>query len=265
MAMTKNYPELFNDDDVLLGSGYLFLGDPGDTYDETKMQSVGCLSGTATLKLTVEKAVLEAGSPLMPIRVEPIRMGALLEVELIEMNPTRIARALGIGTVADAIASSPSVVDEEVEIQGKYFHHLAGYDITPATVVVTSNDATPVSYVEDTDYVIDYDNGLIRRTTTGSITSGDTILVDYDWSKPATSTLKVGSESSVDHRPLKYVVPMPDEKRLTFRMWMAAPQDVGDLPFQSEDFTKITISFIALADRTKTPEQMLFSLEKETA
>lgn len=72
-------------------------------------------------------------------------------------------------------------ITDEVEIAGAEdtWYDLAQNNITPGTVVVTSNPAG-ITYVEGTDYVIDYELGKIKALTAGAINADD-VLVDYSY------------------------------------------------------------------------------------
>jgi hypothetical protein len=72
-------------------------------------------------------------------------------------------------------------ITDEVESLGAEdtWYDLAHKNIVPGTVVVTSNPAG-TTYVEGTDYVIDYELGKIRAIAAGAIDAND-VLVDYSY------------------------------------------------------------------------------------
>lgn len=72
-------------------------------------------------------------------------------------------------------------ITDEVEAMGAEgtWYDLAHKNIVPGTVVVTSNPAG-TTYVEGTDFVIDYELGKIRGIAAGSIDAND-VLVDYSY------------------------------------------------------------------------------------
>lgn len=57
---------------------------------------------------------------------------------------------------------------------------LANKQLNPGSVVVTNSGAS-VTYVEGTDYVIDYFNGRFMALSTGAITAGQSLKVDYTY------------------------------------------------------------------------------------
>jgi len=72
-------------------------------------------------------------------------------------------------------------ITDEVETAGAEdtWYALAHGRIVPGTVVVTSNPAG-TTYVEGTDFVIDYELGKIKLLTAGAVDAND-VLVDYDY------------------------------------------------------------------------------------
>jgi hypothetical protein len=53
-------------------------------------------------------------------------------------------------------------------------------------VVVTSSPAG-TTYVEGTDYVVDYQAGLVIRVSGGAIAAGGSVLISYNWGAPTRS------------------------------------------------------------------------------
>jgi hypothetical protein len=266
MAVTKQYPALKRDEDVMLGSGWLFLGPAKTEYDDEVLENAGCLTGTATFSPRFEKATLQAGSPMLPIKVEPTAISAQLKVTFVELGFLSFLKYVGMGTRTTAVADAAvAVTSEAVTLYGTFFHPLQGYDITAASVTVNTTDATPVEKTEGVDYEIDYDNGMIRRLSTGTLTDGQDITIDYTWSRPAYEKLTFGSELTSNWYPLKFLIPKPDGYRYSLKVWKANPVEISDIPFDPADFTKFDVTFAALADRTKSPDEMLFSMEKEAS
>lgn len=259
---TKNFPVVTNDNDLMIGDGYLFLGAHDADFSDQTLELAGCLNGTTTVTTQIEKARLEAGSPQMLIRVEPQRINLEIQVTLIEINMKRLQKVYGFGDLATAQADTVTVAGETVPLAGKYWTRLAGYAIT-GTPVVRSAETYATVYTAGTDYQIDTTNGLIRRIPTGSIPNFSEVAVYYTWSRPARETLNLGTSATVGRYPLKFVVPMPDGRRWSLRIWKATPNDSGSLNFQPDQFTQNSISFTALADRTQSPEALLGTLEKE--
>ena len=63
-------------------------------------------------------------------------------------------------------------------LSGSNWSDLDHSDIVPDSVVVADDAVRSTIYIEGTDYVVDYENGKIRRIPGGSIGDGDTV---YAW------------------------------------------------------------------------------------
>jgi hypothetical protein len=99
---------------------------------------------------------------------------SVFDFAVTDQNPTRVfyeSYAAESGTVV-------SITDESVVTDRDDWVALANKRLIPGTVVVTSSPAG-TTYVENTDYLIDYANG--RLMTIATITNGATVLVDYQY------------------------------------------------------------------------------------
>lgn len=76
--------------------------------------------------------------------------------------------------------AQPAVVDEAVVANLGNWVQMGNKRLRPGTVVVKHTSGTP-TYVEYTDYLIDYANGLIYARTGGAITNGQSLKVSYTY------------------------------------------------------------------------------------
>ena len=72
-------------------------------------------------------------------------------------------------------------------LSGSNWSDLDHSDIVPDSVVVADDALRSTIYIEGTDYVVDYENGKIRRIPGGSIGDGDTV---YAWNRYFTIQVK---------------------------------------------------------------------------
>jgi hypothetical protein len=100
----------------------------------------------------------------------------IFDVGIMENSPTKIFYEAFSGETGYEVA-----VTDEVETAGAEdtWYDLANRNIVPGTVTVTSNPAG-TTYVEGTDYVIDYELGKIKALTAGAIDAND-VLVSYTY------------------------------------------------------------------------------------
>ena len=102
---------------------------------------------------------------------------SIFDVGVTDQAPTRIYYEVYSGETGAAV----SVTDESVTITAlDTFYELDYKRVQPGTVTVTDSGGG-TTYVEGTDYVIDYANGEIKALTGGSISASDSVLVDYTY------------------------------------------------------------------------------------
>lgn len=128
------------------------------------------LTTDLNIPYSVSRAIIEEAFP-------DLVSANIFDVGVIATSPTRLYFEATTGESGYAVD-----ITDEVEVAGaeNSWYALAHGRITPGTVVVTSNPAG-TTYVEGTDFVIDYAGGRIKPLTPGSIGSND-VLVDYSYS-----------------------------------------------------------------------------------
>lgn len=88
-----------------------------------------------------------------------------------------------LGDVLDLSVTAGSAVAEVVTIYHDTWTKLANVNLVDdASFVLEDGGGTPVVYVEDTDYEVDYRTGMVRGLSGGAITDGQTgCEADYDY------------------------------------------------------------------------------------
>jgi len=89
---------------------------------------------------------------------------------------------LSTGTMED---STEAVVDESFTSSFDIAVSLAHSDLVSGSVVVTTTDGV-TTYVEDTDYTIDYTNGTITVLSTGAMLDATAYYIDYTYNVDST-------------------------------------------------------------------------------
>ena len=95
-----------------------------------------------------------------------------------DMSPARIYYE----AYAGESGAAPAVTDEAVTAVHNTWVAMANKRLRPGTVVVTNSGAT-TTYVDGTDYVIDYETGALYALSTGAITNSQSLKVDYVYDK----------------------------------------------------------------------------------
>lgn len=99
------------------------------------------------------------------------------EISIAEVNRESMTLAL-LGTTAAFTQSSTTVTDEAVSASLGQWKKLNKHSFNTGSVVVTNSAAT-VTYVEGTDYKVNYALGWFYAIPGGSITEAQSLKVDY--------------------------------------------------------------------------------------
>ena len=100
---------------------------------------------------------------------------SVFDVQMVDPAPTT---NIWFESYAGESGASASVVDEVIAGSLVGWTQLANKRLQPGTVVLTNSDAS-VTYVEGTDYVVDYLNGRVMALAT--ITEGQSLKIDYTY------------------------------------------------------------------------------------
>jgi hypothetical protein len=124
---------------------------------------------TADLNLpySVSRAIIAAATPVLVAT-------SIFDFATIDTSPTRLYFEQYTGETG----STGTVVDEDATAALNGYVALANKRLIPGTVVITNAGAT-VTYVEGSDYVVDYANGRFMAIAT--ITNGQALKVDYQY------------------------------------------------------------------------------------
>lgn len=93
---------------------------------------------------------------------------------------------------AGETGSTAAITDEAVTGDHGVWVSLANKRIQPGTVVLTNSGAS-TTYVEGTDYVMDYGNGRIMTLAAGATTDGQSLLIDYTY-----DAIRKGENASIE-------------------------------------------------------------------
>ncbi len=138
---------------------------------ESKMvEEAAALTADLSLPYSVARTVIAAALPRLI-------SSSLFDFGVTDQSPTRIYYETFAGDDTLEIAVSKEAITTDA-VTLKTWISLANKRIKPATVVVT-NQAEGVTYVEGTDYVIDYAGGQLMPVAT--ITTGQALKVSYTY------------------------------------------------------------------------------------
>ncbi len=126
-------------------------------------------------------------------------------------------------------------------------------------VVVADAVTTTTTYVEGTDYEVDYKVGRILAISTGNIANASQIKVTADCDAVKYPQISGGNTPRIEGY-LRFVGDPTYGPAYMGDFWHVTISPDGELGFISEDFKSFGIKFACLSDRTNHPDEPLYRL-----
>jgi len=236
----------------LLGLGDLFIND----------EFVGNLKGTVTLAVTREYAYQRAGNNIADQKAMATKEEVTLEAEICDLKIDQIRRALGIAAVSGT--GTKKLRNREI---------LALTGTTPVIPAKTIIDGTKVSkldrsivYASGTDYTVNV-SGNVVRVSGGAITSGQNVIVEYNFNAASAKYVAAGGETANPPTfALTFTHKASDGKLWQINFFNAMANTEFEVAFnerESGDYTVHNVAFKALIDVTKPEAANLFEIIEE--
>jgi hypothetical protein len=152
--------------------------------------------------LTVKTEKLEHYSTREGIKVKDAEIVKSQEFNVsFEIDELRIEtlEKFALASRTDTNITAGSVVDEAMNsVKQGFWYKLAHEKIrrTPAPVV-TNDAASPTTYTEGTDYILDHGAGAIYIVPGGNITDGTNLRIDYSYDAMTKTTLQSGQKYQI--------------------------------------------------------------------
>jgi hypothetical protein len=168
----------------------------------------------------------------------PIKKPASISITLNDLKVENLAMVL-FGDITDINITGAAVTDEALTARLDKWVELDFRNVTAATVVVTDS-AGVTTYVEDTDYEVNYSLGMIKALSTGAITDEEALLVDYTYGN------LTGKKISGSARPIiKCSLKLDGENQVTQKDCLvnvleAMLKPSGEIDFLADDFNEVT-------------------------
>lgn len=127
------------------------------------------------------------------------------------------------------------------------------YNLDPETPPVVQDDADTITYVEDTDYEIDYTYGRILVLSSGSITDEEDLHIVSTWLAVANGfEIDSGTVNLIEARLELFGRDQANDRNFIVIVYKAQLEPSGDLNLLSEDFgtNELTGKILATTDGT---------------
>jgi len=255
-------PENADSTKIYLGRGKLYL----DRLTAAGVRTGGHFVGNCTtfqVTPNVEKIEMfsstEKGAPLLASDVTRQRFE--LEARLHEFSKENLALALLGDTATLAQSAGGPVTNETLVAKKDHYFQLGATEATKrraVTSVVVTNVGGATVYVLNTDYKLDALRGEVYIMSTGAITEGQTLEVDYSFSAITTGdVVRAGTFGSID----AFVRFIGDPKRgpaVEVEVWKCSFSPDAALGLISDEYGGITLKGNVLADPVNHPAEPSF-------
>lgn len=251
-----------NTDNYTLGKGIVYF----DREDADGNQTGNLDLGNApNFAVTITSESLEHFESRSGIREMDRSVETMIRVQpkftLDEINIDNMLLALLGDDVEYLTQASGSQTDVVITARHDKYSELQHRSVDNVVVTDTTGVTT---YTEDTDYTVNYEMGWVKALSTGSISDGETLHVDYDHNAlqypkvvPVKRTPVVGK--------LRFVGDPAVGNKLEFVLWRVRINATGDINFITEDWQTIEFEGNAQKDvANHSDEPWGYLLDKTT-
>lgn len=162
------------------------------------------------------------------------------KVSITDVDGPALAMAL-MGDLSTLAVGGGTVTDEVVTAKLDVYVDLANKNITAASVVV--QDVTDVTtYVEGTDYEVNYAMGWIKPISGGGISADDVLHIDYAHGAISGQTINGSTLAEVRGEFILDGQNLADGKDITVTVDEGVVATDGEVDFMSDDFVELSMA-----------------------
>ncbi|MGW8177525.1 MAG: phage tail tube protein [bacterium] len=183
-------------------------------------------------------------------------ISANVSMTLESLNEDNLALAL-YGTGSTVAASS--VADENITGYHDKWTALSKVDVS--SVAVAGSGGTP-SYVENTDYVVDTAAGAIKVLSTGSISDGATLEVDFDYAAQEEVLGLMSGSAPIRWARFHGLNTADNDNPVVIDIFKLSVQPLQEIALINDEIAQMTIEAKALSDATKVTGSKFFRIRQ---
>ena len=240
------------------GQGPCFLADRDANGDPDGLEFIGDISSVglgANVQRTDVHENVSGGRNVGASFVGQTEYPVTINMKSIK--PEHLARAAGMKLT---VRAAGSVTDESVK---GYHDKFTKLDHVKLSSVVVTSDPAGTTYVEDTDYKVYADEGMIEILSTGSIGDGDSLLVDYDYAGQKRLSGNYQNKDRVFVAPTMNRARDNKRGRLTLHKLNLDPGFLDSLIQDGDTEANVPLNGKLILDTTKPAGDQLFFFDLE--
>jgi len=207
------------------------------------------LGNCPDFKINVETETVEHFSSKSGLKKKdaeiPVSQKATNSFTLDELSPDNAALFAMATAPTSVVQASGNVVDQVVTavldrgvLLGK----------TKISTVVVKNSAGTTTYVLDTDYILNTEEGMVTALSSGAITEGQSLKISYDHAAETRKRVDAGTKTFLEG-DLLFIGDPPKGKKLTIKGWSTIKpggevsligDEIAQMQFTGEFLSKAT-------------------------
>jgi hypothetical protein len=234
----------------------------GDLYLNNTF--VGQLKGNVNFHYKASYAYQRPGNMLADVKGERTMEEVTITAEVCELKLSQLRLALGINQAVTAATATTIKKRQQITLNSTTAVTVAQTILAGSLRVLKLDRST--TYVSGTDYTATAT--LITRKS-GAITSGQNVLIEYNFSDSTAKSVQVGGElTAVNTFDLLFTHELSDGKTLQIELYKAMVNTDFQVAFHeksSGSYTTYNVEFKALVDLTKLEGNQLFQITEQAA
>lgn len=168
-----------------------------------------------------------------------VKKPAEVNVTLDDLDKDNLALVF-LGDTSSPSVSGSTVTDEAVT--GYHDRSFATAQRNISAITLTNNTGA-TTYVQDTDYeIVDASLGLIKILSTGAITDGQALLIDYTYGNTTSNKVAGGTNSNIIVKILFDGLNQADQQKAIVNVFEAVLSPTTGVDFLADDFTTIELA-----------------------
>lgn len=168
---------------------------------------------------------------------------------------------LALVTNGSSAVTLPGSVTDEAIIAGAVNNFVPLKNISVSNVIVSDSAGTPLS--EDVDYTFDERSGMVCVLPGGAITSGDDLLVDYDFGSYDNIQGFTGGANPVRWARFAGLNTADEDKAVVVDIFSLSIAPLAELALINDELAQMAVEATALSDSTRVaPSSNFFQVLK---
>jgi len=220
-----------------IGAGDLWFDRFDDEGNSTGWVQIGNATKFAIQEATEKKERLSKMKDTYGQALDTVYLHqpAKISFTLDDFDKDTLAMAL-LGEASLQDVSEGSVTDETINAKLDKYVALAHDRVKKDPAPIVTNEGGDTTYTENEDYVVDYDMGMIKALSSGDITEGQVLKVDYSYEAKTYQKVAGSKKPTVQGAFVLNGKNWANGKNCKVRVYKAVFTPSSEIDFLADDF-----------------------------